>query len=330
MSQVGARRASDAEILLAPAAELQLNEGAAPAAAPAFWEFPVLYPIDLTETHGAVVTLERLQEITSTYDPKIEMASLNFDHSWSGPSFGWCEAVELRGKDLWVRYVDIAPEAVEAVRSRNFTRRSAEVIFKHPVTGGWYLTGVALLGQKRPAVPSLPALQLHAQRTTFFLKERPTMPEDAPPPTPAVVPPPPPFLSTPEGVTLSTRLGQLETVVSTQALELAASRVRLGLDSLGARVTPAFRAAVEPLLLSLAATPRTVRLSGSSEDSDVLGLLLKALGQLPVFSALGAGELADSDPPAPAVPSGGLSAERLAQLEARFGYSKGPAFNARS
>jgi hypothetical protein len=42
-------------------------------------------------------------------DPAVEMASLNLDHNWGGPSLGWCERVWLQDAALWVRYVDLDP-----------------------------------------------------------------------------------------------------------------------------------------------------------------------------------------------------------------------------
>ena len=57
----------------------------------------------------------------------VEMASLNLDHNWGGPSLGWCERVWLQDEALWVRYIDLDPDTVELVRSKRYTRRSAEI-----------------------------------------------------------------------------------------------------------------------------------------------------------------------------------------------------------
>src|SRR5262249_19406663 len=130
--------------------------------------------------------LERLQEIVDNYDLTVEMASLNFDHEWGGPSQGWCESVWLQDDILWARFVDLSPEAVAGIQERRYVRQSAELVFDHSVTRTWYLTAVALLGNARPEVKSLPQVKL-ASRTIRKKEKLMSDPHPQPqtdPPTP--------------------------------------------------------------------------------------------------------------------------------------------------
>ncbi|HEX6863747.1 MAG TPA: hypothetical protein VF414_13060 [Thermoanaerobaculia bacterium] len=267
-------------------------------------ETPVLVPVDLTETHGTDITLARLEELAASYDPQIEMAPLNIDHAYGGPSFGWCEAVWVQEGALWVRYIDLAAEAVEGIRKRRYTRRSAEIMLKHPVTGGWYFVGLALLGTQRPAVLGLPPLQLHRPR--YFRvtgaaprKEthmsKPLAPAEPPQEQPAV----------PEQLS-ATELQQLRAGVAIandlrrQNAELKAEKA---IERLGARATPAMRKILQPLLAQLMAqeAPTTIKLSqpeGANtveKEVAVADAVLQVLAALPPFEALGLGALATDD-----------------------------------
>lgn len=126
---------------------------------------PMLRPIDLTKTHGKKITLRHLKEMVDAYDPVgIEAATLNFDHTKGGPAHGEATKIWLEGETLMGRWENLSPEAVEGVSSGRWKRRSAEIVFSHPATGGWYLTGLALLGATAPAVFGLPPALLLARR----------------------------------------------------------------------------------------------------------------------------------------------------------------------
>lgn len=167
----------------------------------------VLRPVDLRASHGFEVTLANLQEMARSYDPTgIEAAGLNFDHAWGGPSLGWCHSLALKGSDLIAVYGDLQPEAVEGIRSKRWQRFSSEFMLKHPITRGFYFTGLALLGTRAPAVRGLPlprltesrpaAQKLAARRSHLLIDlgamQAPLTEDEMPDPTPTPAPQPPP------------------------------------------------------------------------------------------------------------------------------------------
>jgi hypothetical protein len=287
-------------------------------------EFPALVPVDLTESHGINITLQRLIEMADAYDPVVEMASLNLDHNWGGPSLGWCERVWLQDASLWVRYVDLDPSTVELVRSKRYTRRSAEIALSHPVTGGWYLTGCALLGNARPAIPGLPPVTLCRPQYVLTARKETPMPEDDPPATP-----PPPENPTPSGevelAALRAQVAEGAQALSTLLRQRAELDVDRRLAQLGARVTPAMAKLAKPLLVELLAerTPATVKLQADPAkppaEVSIAEQVLQILAAVPAVEALTAGRMADADPPARQ--SGALTPEREAELEQKYRFS---------
>jgi hypothetical protein len=292
-------------------------------------EFPALIPVDLTESHGINITLQRLIEMADAYDPAIEMASLNLDHNWGGPSLGWCERVWLQDAALWVRYIDLDPETVELVRSKRYTRRSAEIALGHPVTGGWYLTGCALLGNARPAIPGLPPVTLCRPQYVLTARKEIPMPEDDPPATPPDDP------ATPAAPSGETELAALRAQVAEGAQALATllrQRAELDVDrrlaQLGARVTPAMAKLAKPLLVELLAdrTPATVKLqvdpAKPPAEISIADQVLQILAAVPAVEALTAGRMADPSNTDPAARQpGALSSEREAELEQKYRFS---------
>ena len=286
-------------------------------------EFPALIPVDLTETHGINITLQRLEEMAAVYDRAVEMASLNLDHNWGGPSLGWCERVWLRDAALWVRYIDLDPATVELIRSKRYTRRSAEIALSHPVTGGWYLTGCALLGNARPAIPGLPPVTLCRPQYVLTARKETPMPEDDPPaPTPPDTPAPSGEV---ELAALRAQVAEGAQALSTllrQRAELDADR---RLAQLGARVTPAMAKLARPLLVELLAdrTPATVKLQADpakpAAEVSVADQVLQILAAVPAVEALTAGRMADADPAARQ--PGALAPEREAELEQKYRFS---------
>jgi len=287
-------------------------------------EFPALVPVDLTETHGINITLQRLIEMADAYDPAVEMASLNLDHNWGGPSLGWCERVWLQDAALWVRYVDLDPDTVDLIRSKRYTRRSAEIALSHPVTGGWYLTGCALLGNARPAIPGLPPVTLCRPQYVLTARKETPMPEDDPPATP-----PPPDNPTPTGevelAALRAQVAEGAEALSTLLRQRAELDVDRRLALLGARVTPAMAKLAKPLLVELLAerTPATVKLQADpakpAAEVSIAEQVLQILAAVPAVEALTAGRMADADPAARQ--PGALSSEREAELEQKYRFS---------
>jgi len=309
-------------ILWTPGAEHVLELAAGTAADALALEFPALVPVDLTESHGINITLQRLIEMAGAYDPAVEMASLNLDHNWGGPSLGWCERVWLQDGALWVRYVDLDPSTVDLIRSKRYTRRSAEIALSHPVTGGWYLTGCALLGNARPAIPGLPPVTLCRPQYVLTSRKETPMPEDDPPATQPDNPSPSGEV---ELAALRAQVAQGAEALSTLLRQRAELDVDRRLAQLGARVTPAMAKLAKPLLVELLAerTPATVKLqadpSKPAAEVSIAEQVLQILAAVPSVEALTAGRMADVDPAARQ--PGALSSEREAELEQKYRFS---------
>ena len=302
-------------VLWTPATDhiIDLAAGEAPAL-----EFPALVPIDLTETHGIEITSERLAEMAAAYDPAVEMASLNLDHSTAGPSLGWCERIWLQDTALWVRYIDLDPATVELIRTKRYTRRSAEIALSHPVTGGWYFTGCALLGNARPAVTGLPPVTLCRPQYVLTPRKETPMPESDPPAPPAL------------GEVELTAALQQRVVESDQAVAIILrQKAELEADSrlkaLGASLTPAMAKLAKPLLIELLATrtPATVKLQDDPAkppaDVAIADRVLEILAAVPAVEAMTAGRLADQEHQA--TTALGLSAERRRELDAKYQFT---------
>ncbi len=316
-------------VLWTPAADHLLELASAPADTAPALEFPALIPVDLTESHGINITPQRLQEMAAAYNPTVEMASLNLDHDAGGPSLGWCERVWIQDDALWVRYIDLDPATVELVRTKRYTRRSAEIALNHPATEGWYFTGCALLGNARPAITGLPPVTLCRPQYVLSTRKETPMPEDDPP---TLQTPPPPDTPTPSALSGEPELAALRAQVAegAQALStLLRQRAELDVDRrlalLGARVTPAMAKLARPLLVELLAdrNPATVKLQADpakpATDVSIAEQLLQILAAVPAIEALTAGRMADADPAAR--PTGALAPEREAELEQKYRFS---------
>jgi hypothetical protein len=311
-------------VLWTPAAD-HVVDLAESAAAPVL-EFAALVPIDLTESHGIEITTARLQEMVAAYDPAVEMASLNLDHNWGGPSLGWCEKVWLQDEALWVRYTDLDPSAIELIRTKRYTRRSAELALGHPVTGGWYFTGCALLGNARPAVAGLPPVTLC--RPQYVLSEKETITMTVTPPTPGATPAPSaPAPADADFAILRSQVDESALALTQILREKAEVDADRRLAALGSRVTTAMAKLARPLLVELFAQrqPVTVKLqldpAKPPADLSIGELLLQILSAVPPVEALTSARLADEDPAA--VPlTGRLSADRRQELDAKYGFSK--------
>jgi hypothetical protein len=312
-------------VLWTPGAEhvLDLSAGKAPVL-----EFPALVPVDLTESHGINITLQRLIEMAGAYDPAVEMASLNLDHNWGGPSLGWCERVWLQDAALWVRYVDLDPATVELIRSKRYTRRSAEIALSHPVTGGWYFTGCALLGNARPAIPGLPPVTLCRPQYVLTARKETTVPEVDPPMPPATPPDAPNSSGETELAALRAQVAEGAQALSTLLRQRAELDVDRRLAQLGARITPAMAKLTRPLLVELLAdrNPATVKLQADpakpASEVSIAEQVLQILAAVPAVEALAGGRMADpaSTDPAARQP-GTLALEREAELEQKYRFS---------
>jgi hypothetical protein len=226
-----------------------------------------------------------------------------------------------------VRYIDLDPETVELVRSKRYTRRSAEIALSHPVTGGWYLTGCALLGNARPAIPGLPPVTLCRPQYVLTARKETPMPEDDPPPAT-----PPPDTPTTSG---ETELAALRAQVAEGAQALSTLlRQRAELDAdrrlaqLGARVTPAMAKLARPHLVELLADrhPATVKLQADpakpATDVSIADQILQILAAVPAVEALTGGRMADpASTDLAARQPGALTPDREAELEQKYRFS---------
>jgi hypothetical protein len=306
-----------------PAADHVVDLAAANAGDSPVLEFPALIPVDLTETHGIDITPGRLAEMAAAYDPSIEMASLNLDHNWGGPSLGWCERIWLQDNALWVRYIDLDPETVDLIRAKRYTRRSAEIALSHPITGGWYFTGCALLGNARPAVAGLPPVTLCRPQyvLTTTPKETPVPEADPPSPTPTPASPCPSVQVRDRPSSDATDTEATLTTVLRRCAELDVDR---RFAELGARLTPAMAKLARPLLIELLATrtPATIQLqvdpAQPPADVSIADRILQILAAVPSVEALTTGRLADADPAVPATNT--LTPDREAELEQKYRF----------
>jgi hypothetical protein len=310
-------------VLWTPAAEnvIDLDASGAAGESSPILEFPALTPIDLTESHGIEITLQRLEEMAAVYNPAIEMASLNLDHNYGGPSLGWCERIWLQEGALWVRYIDLDPPTVELIRTKRYTRRSAELALNHP-TGGWYFTGCALLGNARPAVAGLPPVTLcRPQYVLTARKETPMEPDPPAPPAPATPP-----ITEAEVASLRAQAAEHAQAFAEVVRHNAQLAVEARLTKLGARITPAMARLAKPLLVELLATrtPATVKLQDDPAkppaDVSIAERILEILAAVPAVEALTAGRLADEEHQAAAIASG-VSEERRRELDAKYQFT---------
>lgn len=270
-------------------------------------EAPVLKPIDLTRSHGVKLRVADLQEMASAFNPSLVAAALNFDHSWGGPSHGWCSRLWMVGEELWARFEQLSAEAIQGIESNQWPRRSAEFWTSHPATNGFYFTGLALLGNSEPAVWGLGPARLLSGRPIHVIDLGASAPTEPVTMTDETIPPVEPVSTTTEppaagAVTLSS-----ESSESAEVLELRAENQRLkaernalaagkDLDKLGARCTPAMRRIAEPLLAALrgnsAAVVHLSAADGTTAEQPAAETLLALLAAVPEFQALGAGETA--------------------------------------
>lgn len=309
-------------VLWTPAADHTVHLADLATAEAPVLEFPALIPVDLTETHGIEITPERLAEMAAAYNPAIEMASLNLDHNWGGPSLGWCERVWLQDAALWVRYIDLDPETVELIRAKRYTRRSAEIALSHPVTGGWYFTGCALLGNARPAVAGLPPVTLCRPQYVLTVRKETPMPENDPPAPPAPDSPP---AGEAELAALRAQVAEGAQALSAVLRQRAELDVDRRLAQLGARVTPAMAKLARPLLIELLAErqPATVKLQADpakpATEIPIAEQILQILAAVPAVEAMTVGRMADAD--LTTRTTGGLTPEREAELEQKYRFS---------
>ena len=274
------------ELVVAP--DVDLSESSSPLA----WQ--VLKPVDANYTRrpgrpGVDITTEVLEEMALSYDPSVDQAPINIDHNRGGGAFGWIRNVWTEDGFLYVEPEHLSPELSEGIRERRFQRVSAELDREHPETGGWYFSGLAVLGANKPIIKGLKPIHLSEGEAdeppfrTLHLSEAPrfrtlnpeddmappkheTKPNDPPSPPPAA----PPTLdlssaiSLAEGETITLgdlladrarvteQAQQVSSALDRLHLSEATTHIRSSLDELGDRLNLKARRELEPVLLALA------------------------------------------------------------------------------
>ena len=282
--------------------------------------------MDLTETHGINITLQRLIEMAGVYDPAVEMASLNLDHNWGGPSLGWCERVWLQDAALWVRYIDLDPgdrraDPEQALHPQIGRDRAQPSRHRRLVSHR-----LCPPGQRPPRDPRAPA------RDPLPSPVRPHRPKGDPHARRRSPGDPRRRTTQPVRPSGEVELAALRAQVAegAQALStLLRQRAELDVDrrlaQLGARVTPAMAKLARPLLVELLAdrTPATVKLQADpakpATEVSIADQVLQILAAVPAVEALTAGRMADADPAARQ--PGALAPEREAELEQKYRFS---------
>jgi len=121
-------------------------------------------PENFNGKHPAI-TPEMLQQIADDYDPKLDIAAIDYDHLEWGPAAGRIGTVSVSDGNLHVQPALITPAARTKIKDGEYFRLSAEIAFQHPVTGRAYLTAVALLGAKKPAILGQDPIALADQKS---------------------------------------------------------------------------------------------------------------------------------------------------------------------
>jgi hypothetical protein len=122
------------------------------------------------------VTDSVIDQLAAGYDPQLYQATINVDHTnWGGPAYGLIPALR-KGTDglLYADLADVYAPLADEIDSGRWPARSVEVnfdIWGQPL----YLTGLAFLGQKLPAVAGLPPMppreaagDSHSTDTEYF------------------------------------------------------------------------------------------------------------------------------------------------------------------
>jgi hypothetical protein len=286
----------------------------------------ILRPIDLTVSHGVNFTAEVLAEMVAGYDPAIETGTLNFDHSWGGRAHGRLRAPRIEADgSLSVEVYYLSDEAVQGIQDGGWFRLSSEIAFAHPATGGYYLRGLALLGQRAPGCWGLPPISLSAahQPAAAAADKEGIMPTD---PTGATSPDPGAVALAAQQEAVRLRAELAETRLSVAQLKVSADLQQINGITLAMRT-----AGLEALALSLRMLEGTTVQLAADKQVAPYEVLLSVLRALPDLSKALGGDVADAANAADAtaaelsagdqaiLASAGIDAKRAAELVARYG-----------
>ena len=119
----------------------------------------ILRPGSYRDMQGRPVEFseQQLAEIAANYDPQYHLATINLDHSDSGPALGSISALRFDCMHLRADIAGLPHWLATQITEGRWPARSAEV-WRELDGRGPYLRGLALLGARAPAVRGLPAL----------------------------------------------------------------------------------------------------------------------------------------------------------------------------
>ncbi len=119
----------------------------------------ILRPGSYRDMQGRPVRFseQQLREIAANYDPQYHLATVNLDHSDSGPALGRITALRFARGHLWADIAGLPQWLATQLAEGRWPARSAEV-WRELDGRGPYLRGLAFLGARAPAVRGLPAL----------------------------------------------------------------------------------------------------------------------------------------------------------------------------
>ena len=100
-----------------------------------------------------------LEQMAKNYKPKWLEASLQIDHQWEGPAYGWITKLKYENKILYAQFKDVDEFIIELNRSGAYKYVSIGYYFDYDNKGP-YLGHLALLGAANPAVPGLGEFKL--------------------------------------------------------------------------------------------------------------------------------------------------------------------------
>lgn len=119
----------------------------------------ILRPGSYRDMQGRPVRFSgtELEAIAASYDPQYHLATVNLDHSDSGPALGRITALHWDGAFLRAQIEGLPDWLATELSEGRWPARSAE-IWRELDGRGPYLRGLAFLGARAPAVRGLPAL----------------------------------------------------------------------------------------------------------------------------------------------------------------------------
>lgn len=103
-----------------------------------------------------VWTPEQLDQIASSYDPRLHAAPVVVGHpADDAPAWGWVQSLRRAGQSLWAKLEKVQPALEQAIKDGRFTQRSVALYKELPQTKTPYLRHLGFLGAAIPHVKGL-------------------------------------------------------------------------------------------------------------------------------------------------------------------------------